>query len=231
MSTSTDHGTRQEPSTNLTLITSFTTIVYRKQKFYLFNMSQSRVIAAGILRHCNRTASSAPRHRVLAQSSLSSWNQRGHDITGEALTFGDRPKVILQGFAPTGFDVDNLVKKVDPKEISESGSVHMNGSIMVFPFGCFLWNVKTVSEVTLESLAPVILHRPFLEYLFLGCNQPINRQELDRIQVAFRKQNIVVEQLDLATTVGTFNILNAEDRQVAAALVIDSDDDPSLYKP
>jgi uncharacterized protein len=68
-----------------------------------------------------------------------------------------------------------------------------------------------------------------LEYLFLGCNQPISRQEWDRIQIAFRKQNIVVEQLDLAATVGKFNILNAEDRQVAAALVMDSDENPILY--
>lgn len=194
-------------------------------------MNQSRVIAAGILRHSNSVPSSAHRHRVLAQSSFSSWNQRGHDITGEALTFGDRPKVILQGFAPTGFDVNNLVKKIDPNEISQSGSIHMNGSIMAFPFGCFLWNVKTVKEVTLESLAPVLLHRPNLEYLFLGCNQSIDRQELDRIQMEFRKLNIVVEQSDLATTIGTFNILNAEDRQVAVALVLDHDDDPSIYKP
>jgi uncharacterized protein len=194
-------------------------------------MNQSRVMAAGLLRHFHRAASSTHRHRVLAQSSFSSWNQRGHDITGEALEFGDRPKVILQGFAPTGFDVNNLVKKIDPKEISESGSIHMNGSIMAFPFGCFLWNVETASDVTLESLAPVKLHRPHLEYLFLGCNQPIDREELYRIQLEFRKQNIVVEQLDLATTVGTFNILNAEDRQVAAALVLDRDDDPSMYAP
>jgi uncharacterized protein len=194
-------------------------------------MNQSRMIAAGILRHSNRAASSAHRHRVLAQSSFSSWNQRGHDITGEALTFGDRPKVILQGFAPTGFDVNNLVKKVDPNEISQSGSIHMNGSILAFPFGCFLWNVNTAKDVTLESLAPVILHRPNLEYLFLGCNQSIDREELDRIKIEFLKQNIVVEQLDLATVVGTFNILNAEDRQVAAALVLDRDEDPSIYKP
>jgi uncharacterized protein len=194
-------------------------------------MSQSRVIAAGILRHSNRAASSVHRHRVLAQSSFASWNQRGHDITGEALNFGDRPKVILQGFAPTGFDVNNLVKKVDSNEISQSGSIHMNGSILAFPFGCFLWNVATASDVTLESLAPVLLHRPNLEYLFLGCNQSIDREELDRIKTEFLKQNIVVEQLDLATVVGTFNILNAEDRQVAVALVLDRDDDPSIYKP
>jgi uncharacterized protein len=194
-------------------------------------MNQSRVIAAGILRQSNRAAPSAHRHRVLAQNSFSSWNQRGHDITGEALTFGDRPKVILQGFAPTGFDVNNLVKKVDQNEISQSGSIHMNGSILAFPFGCFLWNVNTAKDVTLESLAPVMLHRPNLEYLFLGCNQSLDREELDRIKMEFLKQNIVVEHLDLATVVGTFNILNAEDRQVAVALVLDRDEDPSIYNP
>jgi uncharacterized protein len=191
-------------------------------------MRQTRGLAASLLRHSNRSASSAHGRKILVRS-FSEWNQRGYDITGDSLTFGDRPKVIIQGFAPTGFDVLNLVKKVDPKEQAQSGSLHLNGSVLAFPFGCFLWNVKAANEVTLESLAPVILYRPNLEYLFLGCNQPINRQELDRIQVEFRKQNIVVEQLDLATTVGTFNVLNAEDRQVCAALVMDSDEDPSLY--
>jgi uncharacterized protein len=157
--------------------------------------------------------------------SFAAWNQRGHDITGEALTFGDRPKVILQGFAPTGFDVMNLVKKMDPSEQALSGATHMNGSILAFPFGCFLWNVQTAKQVTLESLAPVLLYRPAMEYLFLGCNQSIDRKELDRITMEFRKLNIVVEQLDLASAVGTFNILNAEDRQVTAALVLDTSDD------
>jgi len=45
---------------------------------------------------------------------------------------------------------------------------------------------------------------------------------MDRIKLAMNAKNIVVEKLDLSNTMGTFNILNAEDRQVAAALVMDT---------
>lgn len=156
---------------------------------------------------------------------LSGWTGvRGHDITGESLDWGDRPKVILLSYAPSGFDVQNTVKKVDNAEESD-GVVHMNGSILVFPFGCFLWKVESAVDVTLASLAPILLHRPKLDYLFIGCNGTIPAAELDVIQSAFRSHNIVVEQMTLSNAVGTFNILNAEDRQVAAALVMAADDD------
>jgi len=71
-------------------------------------------------------------HRIAKwywRRAFSEWNQRGHDITFESLTFGDRPKVMLQAYAPTGFDVFNCVKKVDEKEEAESGTMHFNGSI------------------------------------------------------------------------------------------------------
>jgi uncharacterized protein len=140
------------------------------------------------------------------------------------LEWSDRPKVILQCYAPSGFDVQNTVKKVDEAEVSD-GVVHMNGSILVFPFGCFLWKVESGADVTLESLAPVMLHRPKLDYLFIGCKGKVPSAELDRIQAAFRPLGIVVEQMTLSNAVGTFNILNAEDRQVAAALVLDPHSD------
>jgi uncharacterized protein len=125
----------------------------------------------------------------------------------------------LQAYAPTGFDVLNLVKKIDPNERAESGALHMHGSIIVFPFGSFLWNISGPDDVTLESLAPVQLHRPKVEYLFIGCNEPIDRREIARIQAAM--PGLVVETMMISNAMGTFNILNAEDRQVCAALVLD----------
>jgi uncharacterized protein len=95
----------------------------------------------------------------------------------------------------------------------------MHGSIIAFPFGAFLWSVKLPHEITLESLYPVLLHRPKLEYLFIGCNQTIDRQEMLRIQNAM--SGVVVEKMMISNAMGTFNILNAEDRQVCAALLID----------
>jgi len=138
--------------------------------------------------------------------------------------------VILQGYGPTGFDVSNILKKVEDEESrdskavgpTESGTVHMNGSILVFPFGCFLWKVASPRDVTLESLSAVLLYRdPPLEYLFIGCRGDLPVEEMNRIRSAMQARDIVVEKLNVADAMGTFNILNAEDRQVAVALVID----------
>lgn len=195
--------------------------------------------AAGLLRHaalatprrCATRSSTNPNDLLLLRSSsynLSDWSGgRGHDLTYESLTYGGDerygPKVVLDGYGPSGFDVMNLIKKVDPKEKSD-GSLHMHGSVLVFPYACFLWNVEHPHQVTVSSLAPVLLHRqPPLSYLFLGSNQVL--PHLNHIKEAFRKRNIVVEQLNLINAIGTFNILNAEDRQVATALLLDPNED------
>lgn len=77
--------------------------------------------------------------------------------------------------------------------------------------------------MTFESLSAVILHRPMVEYLFTGCDLPLPPRALKKIKEGFRKNNIVVEQLDLMNAMGTFNILNGEDRRVVAALVMEED--------
>lgn len=152
------------------------------------------------------------------------WNQRGHDITHESLMFGDRPKIILQSFAPSGFDVQNSVKNVD-RTIESDGSVHYHSSIITFPFACFLWNIKTLDDVSVKSLSPTLLHRPKLEYLFLGIpNGRIDKKKFESIASEFRAHGIVVEQMELSNAIGTFNVLNAEDRPVAAALLMDNNE-------
>jgi len=190
----------------------------------------------------HRQAEDRRRRCVPASSCSFSSLSRGHDITYESLTFSGGanklPKVILQGYGPTGFDVSNILKKIDNAAedsnetaglYQESGTIHMNGSILAFPDGCFLWNVESARDVTLESLSAVLLYRDPtpLEYLFIGCDSgagdsdnDIPMTELDRIKRAMQAKNIVVEKLNLANAMGTFNILNAEDRQVAVALVI-----------
>ena len=75
---------------------------------------------------------------VLARNFSSSWSGRGHDFLGDAFLGGDRPKVLLESIAPSGFDVSNIIKKVDPNEIAEHGAIHMTGSILAFPNACFL---------------------------------------------------------------------------------------------
>lgn len=160
---------------------------------------------------------------IVCRRPLSSWNQRGYDITHDSLSFGHRPKVIIDGYASSGFDVLNTLKNVtnDPSLARSSGTMHMNGSILAFPFGCFLWKVEEPEDVTAASLAPVFWHRPKIEYLLIGCSEEI--PNLPAIRNAAEQGGIVVEKLSLANAIGTFNIMNAEDRHVAVALVRERD--------
>jgi uncharacterized protein len=123
----------------------------------------------------------------------------GVDLLEE--TKEERPKITLDAYAPTGFDVSNMIQKVNEEEESESGAVHMTGSIIAFPRACFLWKITSAENITLETLAPVIIHRPKIKYLFLGCNTPIPPIELQRIKTELKKKaGIVAEQLTLVRT-------------------------------
>jgi uncharacterized protein len=121
------------------------------------------------------------------------------------------------------------------------GILHLNGSILAFPRACFLWNVRDARHITLASLSPVLLHQKpaKIAYLFIGVNpnsvtgssggdatDARIRPSFQHIQnVLYRQHNVVVEVMDLLNAIGTFNVLNAEDRMVAAALLMDPNED------
>ena len=153
---------------------------------------------------------------------------RGTDLLADSLAHGPRRKIVLESYAPSGVDVKGYVQVGDqPDDDDDKGApgedklVHMNGSVVVFPDACFLMNIKTPKEVNLESLSVVKLYQPTVEYLFIGCESPVPPSEMNKIKADFRKRDVVVEQMDIMNCIGTFNILNGEDRRVACVLVID----------
>lgn len=89
-----------------------------------------------------------------------------------------------------------------------------------------MWNVSNNDQLTVESLSSVILHRPKLEYLFLGSDKTISPTVIKEIRdrLAVDNSELVVEPMDLANAMGTFNILNGEDRMVCAALILETED-------
>eukprot|EP00544_Gedaniella_sp_CCMP2646_P005839 CAMPEP_0202491792 /NCGR_PEP_ID=MMETSP1361-20130828/8741_1 /ASSEMBLY_ACC=CAM_ASM_000849 /TAXON_ID=210615 /ORGANISM="Staurosira complex sp., Strain CCMP2646" /LENGTH=197 /DNA_ID=CAMNT_0049121901 /DNA_START=45 /DNA_END=638 /DNA_ORIENTATION=+ len=140
-------------------------------------------------------------------------------------TWERRPKIVLDAHASTGFDVSHTIQKVDQDLDAESGSVHMTSSILAFDRACFLWkSIHKAEDVTFESLSPVFVYRPKLKYLFIGCNTPIPNFGDIKSRLK-RDANIMAEQLTIHNAMGTFNILNGEDRPVAAALVLEQSDE------
>uniref|UniRef100_A0A6U3PGG2 NADH dehydrogenase [ubiquinone] 1 alpha subcomplex assembly factor 3 n=1 Tax=Ditylum brightwellii TaxID=49249 RepID=A0A6U3PGG2_9STRA len=104
--------------------------------------------------------------------------------------------------------------------VDKSGEVHVNSSIIAFPHSCFLWRPTCAKEVTLESLAIIGLYKPSLEYLFIGCDAALPPRELNKIKRDMKERGVVVDQMDVMNAMGTFNVLNGEDRRVAVALVL-----------
>mmetsp|Transcript_16720 Transcript_16720/g.45845 ORF Transcript_16720/g.45845 Transcript_16720/m.45845 type:complete len:210 (+) Transcript_16720:192-821(+) len=162
---------------------------------------------------------------------MSSWEGHGTDLLNDSLAHNDGvPKIILKGYSQSGFDVLNMIKNKDPTDESlqqTGGIVHCAGSIIALPSACFLWKVRDPKDLTLESLAPILLHRPKLEYLFLGSKEPLPQELIKSIRDELRKDapGLVVEALDVSNAMGTFNVLNGEDRRVAAAFILPPDED------
>lgn len=158
-----------------------------------------------------------------SQSSIT----KGQDLLEDSLEHGPQRKIILDSYGPSGFDVKGMIRVGDePDNDEESGDdiiIHMNGSIAVFPHACFFWDVKSPKDITLESLSVVKLYKPTVEYLFIGCDSPMPIMELDRIKREFGRgeNHVIVEQMDVMNAMGTFNILNGEDRRVACVLVLE----------
>jgi uncharacterized protein len=168
-------------------------------------------------------------HRLLQfRNFTTGWDGHGTDLLSDSLAhnFG-APKIVLKAHGRSGFDVANVVRNMDPadQEVRKSkGLVHFHGSILVLPDACFLWDVRHPDEITHGKLAPLRLVRPKLEYLFIGSVSGISPSLTDAIRKELEAEHhgMVVEPMDLANAMGTFNVLNGEDRRVAAALILEA---------
>lgn len=98
-------------------------------------------------------------------------------------------------------------------------NVLVNQSVLLFPNSFLAWSARTMADVTKESLEVFTLMYPTLEVLFIGCGEKMEDRFSEDIREHFRKQGIVVEALDTINAAATFNVLNSEGRNVAAALL------------
>ena len=96
-----------------------------------------------------------------------------------------------------------------------SGTLY-SGPILVLPHATHVWAIANLAEIALDNLVPVL--EAGVQILLLGCGKqmmrvpPPLRQEL-------RARHIVVDAMDTGAACRTYNILLAEDRRVAAALL------------
>jgi uncharacterized protein len=109
-----------------------------------------------------------------------------------------------------------VIESYGPKGFRVSSAVYP-GAILVFPDKVESWMAAIMAEVTLTSLKPLLDHGG-VEILLLGCGKSIARVP-EELRQALRRQGIVVDTMDTGAACRTYNVLLAEDRLVAAALL------------
>jgi uncharacterized protein len=90
-------------------------------------------------------------------------------------------------------------------------------SILVFPDATLDWPVEGIEAVTLETLQPVV-ERGSTEILLLGCGARMTPVPA-ALRQALKATGISLDSMDTGAACRTYNVLLAEDRRVAAALL------------
>jgi uncharacterized protein len=91
------------------------------------------------------------------------------------------------------------------------------GPILVFPDRTLAWTTTSTALVSWESLLPVVEHGA-VRILLIGLGR---RSEAPAapLRAALRRAGIALEAMDTGAACRTYNVLLAEDREVAAALI------------
>jgi len=100
-----------------------------------------------------------------------------------------------------------------------SGQV-FEGAILVLTDHTVPWSVTDVAAMTLENLAPVTdaARDGTVDLLLLGCG-PRMTPPPAALRHALRRLGVVMEPMDTGAACRTYNVLMAEGRRVAAALI------------
>jgi uncharacterized protein len=109
---------------------------------------------------------------------------------------------VIERYAPSGFRVTGVI---------------YHGPVLVFPDRVLPWDAMSASAVTGESLAPVIEHGG-VQILLLGLGRAMCPVP-GTLRSALRAAGIVLEPMDTGAACRTYNVLVAEGREVAAALI------------
>lgn len=111
-------------------------------------------------------------------------------------------KQVITAYRPGGFKV--------------SGAEYQ-GSVIVFPDRVLPWPVSALEDLSVESLQPIIAEGAGIDVLLIGCGSRM--APLVRLKKALRETGVGADPMDTGAACRTFNVLLAEERRVAAALI------------
>ena len=93
----------------------------------------------------------------------------------------------------------------------------IEGSVIVFPTRTILWPVATPEAIDADTLEPVF-GEAGLELLLIGCGNRAFTLPIV-LRQALRARGIASDTMGTGAAARTYNVLMAEDRRVAAALI------------
>jgi uncharacterized protein len=98
------------------------------------------------------------------------------------------------------------------------GGMSHQGSILLLPSGVQAWSPADPARLTLEDIAALVAERDAFDYLLVGCGLRA-LSPASPLGLALRDAGLNAELMDTAAAARTFNVLLAEKRRIAAALI------------
>lgn len=92
------------------------------------------------------------------------------------------------------------------------------GSLLLLPSGIRAWPIAAITELNAELLAPVFTEAQEIELLLLGTGADVAAIP-ETLRQRFRDARIGLDVMQTGAAARTYNILLAENRKVAAALI------------
>ncbi|SDR50405.1 Uncharacterized conserved protein, contains Mth938-like domain [Rhizobiales bacterium GAS191] len=98
------------------------------------------------------------------------------------------------------------------------GGMSHRGSILALPSGMRAWAVESLADIDVASLAPILAEAAAIEMLLIGTGaEPAFIEEPLRAKLV--GAGIRLDAMQTGAAARTYNVLLAENRRVAAALI------------
>ena len=92
------------------------------------------------------------------------------------------------------------------------------GSLLIVPSGVYAWRPRHLNEVTADDFSTVLAEKSVISFLILGTGRTMTLAPAP-IRQLFAEAALPLEVMDTGAAVRTYNVLLAEDRPPAAALI------------
>jgi uncharacterized protein len=118
-----------------------------------------------------------------------------------------------QGFVPGGHQIDSYGNG----GFRFAGMSH-KGSVIALPTGVQAWAVTMPTRIDVASLTPIIVELGQIDMLLVGTGEKALPPDAPFAR-ALRELGLTVEVMDTPSAARTYNVLFAEGRRIAAALL------------